>query len=65
MKSDDMTVRQAAQRLGITLKYMRELLYENRMAGARKVGRQWLIPNSAVESHLKARAEAALHSLQG
>ena len=50
-----LTVRQAAFRLGYTQKYVRDLLYEQKMPGAYKNGRVWLIPASAIESRLKNR----------
>jgi len=53
-----MTVRQAASSLGNTQKYIRDLLYEGKLAGARKAGNRWLIPAAAVEARLKARQQA-------
>ena len=50
-----LTVRQAALSLGHTQKYIRDLLYEDKLPGAKKVGRQWFIPAGAVETRLKAR----------
>lgn len=52
------TVRAAAHRMGCTLKYIYDLLYSGRLAGARKVGREWRIPEVAVESLLKARRQS-------
>lgn len=50
-----LTVRQAAERLGCTTKYVFDMLYSNLLEGARKVGRRWAIPAAAVEARLKAR----------
>lgn len=49
------TVRQAARQLGYTQKYVRDLLYEQKLPGAYKNGRVWLIPAEAVEKWLKVR----------
>ena len=53
-----LSVRKAALRLGHTQKYIRDLLYEGKIAGAKKVGRVWLIPVEAIEARLKAREQA-------
>jgi excisionase family DNA binding protein len=50
-----LTVRQAAVRLGCTLKNIYDLLYARRFAGAVKVGRTWRIPAGAVDARRKAR----------
>lgn len=55
----DLTVQQTALRLGVTLKYVRDLLYEQKLPGARKTGRVWRIPASAVEARLKVPQEQA------
>ena len=52
-KRETLTVRQTAIRLGCTLKYIFDLLYAGKLAGARKRERQWQIPVSAVEERLK------------
>jgi excisionase family DNA binding protein len=49
-----MTVREAAQRMGCTLKYVYDLLYAGKLP-SHKVGRQWRIPASAIETRLKNR----------
>lgn len=54
-----LTVRQAASSLGNTQKHVRDLLYEGKLAGAKKAGGCWLIPAAVVEARLKAREEAA------
>jgi excisionase family DNA binding protein len=51
----ELTVQQAAMRLGVTLKYVRDLLHEQKLLGAYKKDRVWKIPASAVELRLKAR----------
>lgn len=51
-----LTVREAAQRLGCTLKYVYDLLYSGRLP-AQKNGQQWRIPAESVEARLKARGE--------
>ena len=49
----ELTVQQTALRLGVTLKYVRDLLYEQKLPGARKMGRVWVIPASAIEARQK------------
>ncbi len=49
-EANELTVRQAALRMGVTLKYVRDLLYEQKLPGAHKLGRVWCIPVSAVEA---------------
>jgi hypothetical protein len=46
--------------LQFTQKYIRDLLYEGKLAGAKKVGRQWVIPAAIVEARLKARQSQGL-----
>jgi len=57
MNTEKLSVREAALRLGTTQKYVRDLLYENRFAGAEKMGRRWLIPASAVEARAASRKQ--------
>jgi excisionase family DNA binding protein len=54
-KPKAMSVRDAAKMLGCTRKYLFDLLYEGRLPGAQKIGRQWQIPIHSVEARLKAR----------
>jgi len=54
-RASELTVRQTAQLLGVTIKYVRDLLYEQRLPGARKEGRSWRIPAQTVEQRLQAR----------
>lgn len=51
-------VRQAAQELGVTTKYVYDLLYSGRLPGAAKVGRTWRIPPSQIRQRLKARKDS-------
>lgn len=51
-----LSVRETAQRLGCTLKYVYDLLYSGRLP-AQKNGQQWRIPAESVEARLKARGE--------
>jgi excisionase family DNA binding protein len=57
MKTSKLTVRQAALKLGNTQKFVRDLLYEGKLAGAEKIGKRWLIPAIAVETRIKTRKE--------
>ena len=52
---DTMTVREAAKKLGCTLKYVYDLLYAGRFKGARKVGRSWAIPEVSIKTILNKR----------
>jgi excisionase family DNA binding protein len=52
-KTKELTVQQAALRLGVTLKYVRDLLYEQKLLGAYKKGHVWVIPVSAIEARQK------------
>jgi len=53
--SANLTVQQAARQLCYTQKYVRDLLYEQRLPGAYKKGRIWWIPVSAIETQLRIR----------
>jgi hypothetical protein len=55
-KPELFTVRSAAKATGFCTKYIRDLLYEERLAGAKKMGRQWVIPAAAV-AELKRRKD--------
>lgn len=50
-----LTVRETALKLQCTQKWVRDLLYEGKLEGASKIGRQWWIPTAAVEAHLRQR----------
>ena len=54
-QSKELTVQQAALQLGVTLKYVRDLLYEQKLVGAHKEGRVWRIPAKAVEQWKQTR----------
>ena len=54
-RAKEFTVRQTAQRLGVTLKYVRDLLYEGKFPGAKKTGHKWAIPAPAVDERIKGR----------
>jgi excisionase family DNA binding protein len=49
-----MTVREAASRLGCTLKYVYDLVYGRKLK-SEKSGRRWLISIEAVEAWIAAR----------
>ena len=53
-----LNTRQTAQALGVGLRHVLTLLYEQKLPGARKVGRVWQIPASAIEARLKVREQA-------
>lgn len=55
-KSEVMTARGAAQRLGVTIKYIYDLLYTQKLA-ARKIRGQWQVSAKAVEDRLRRRGE--------
>ena len=52
---EKITVREAAQAMDCTLKYVFDLLYANKLKGARKVGRVWKIPVESIEERLRQR----------
>jgi excisionase family DNA binding protein len=47
---ETLSVRQAAKKFGYTLKYVYDLLYAQKLEGARKNGKIWQIPAAALES---------------
>jgi excisionase family DNA binding protein len=51
-----LSVRQAANQLGCTLKYIYDLLYSGRLGGE-KVGRKWRIPAEALRTKMQRRAD--------
>ena len=59
MESKLFNVRQAARQLGNTQKYVRDLLYEGKLPGAKKVGNRWVIPGDAIRARIKARELAS------
>jgi excisionase family DNA binding protein len=56
MPEREISVSEAARRLGVALTYVYSLLWAGKLK-ARKVNRQWRISADAVESRRKARAE--------
>jgi excisionase family DNA binding protein len=53
---ETVSVRQAAQRLNCTLKWVYDLLYSGRLPGQKVGGKQWRIPLSAVNERIRARS---------
>ncbi|MGA3294967.1 MAG: excisionase family DNA-binding protein [Candidatus Acidiferrales bacterium] len=53
-RTKELTVQEAALRLGVTLKYVRDLIAERKLEGARLLGKGpgkgWRIPAAAVEA---------------
>ena len=56
MQEKEMTVSEAARKLGVSLPYVYSLVWAGKLK-ARKVNRGWRISSSAVEARLKARCE--------
>jgi excisionase family DNA binding protein len=56
MTEREISVAEAARRLGVALTYVYSLLWAGKLK-ARKVSRQWRISAEAVKSRLKARGE--------
>jgi len=56
MRTDELTAAEACRRLGITLDSLYRLVYAARLP-ARKEGRCWRIPESAVAERLRKRGE--------
>jgi excisionase family DNA binding protein len=57
MTKKTLGVRQTANRLGCTMKYVYDLLYGGRLPGRKQHGK-WRIPLRAVEMRLRAREAA-------
>lgn len=53
------TVYSAARTLGVSSQWVRTLLAEGKLEGARKVDGQWVIPASALEDKLRRREVSA------
>ena len=64
MKTDWVSVKQAARWRGCTLKYVYDLLAAGRIRGARKIGRVWHLPAGGVAPANDAR-ESANHEAEG
>jgi excisionase family DNA binding protein len=56
MTQQEVSVAEAARRLGAALSYVYSLLWAGKLEG-RKVNRRWLVSSSAVEARLKGRGE--------
>jgi len=56
MEDQEVSVAEAARRLGVALSYIYSLLWAGKLKG-RKLNRQWRVSTSAVEARLKARGE--------
>ena len=56
MESENLTVPEAARRLGFTLKYVYDLLHSGRLKAEKKKGR-WKIPTEEIEARLKVRSD--------
>jgi excisionase family DNA binding protein len=52
-----LTTREAALRLGISIRRLMALLAEGRLPGAYKVGLIWQIPQAAIETRVKEKAK--------
>lgn len=53
-KNTTIGVREAAQKLNYTMKYIYDLLYTGKLHG-QKVGRQWRIPVESVDARLPSK----------
>ena len=49
-------VREAALKMGFTLKYLYDLIYSGKLEAV-KVGRKWHIPSKGIQDRLKERAK--------
>lgn len=50
-----LTVKQAAQALGVGMRHVLTLLYEGKLPGSYKLGLQWQIPEEAIKARTAAR----------
>lgn len=57
---ENMTTKQAAERLGIAQAYVRQLLLKGTLKGARW-GRDWMIPSREVERYASLRERGELN----
>ena len=53
---NELTVIEAARKLGITLDALYRLIYAGKLP-ARKEGKKWLLPTSAVEARIREKAK--------
>ena len=51
-----LTTREAALKLGISIRRLMALLAEGRLPGSYKVGLVWQIPQAAIETRIKEKA---------
>jgi len=56
-KNPNLSVRQAALALSCSQKWVRDLIYEQKLP-ARKTQGKWFIPAAAVEARIRAREQA-------
>ena len=54
-QNKELSPREAAQRLGTTLQYLYTELWADRIPGARRSGRVWVIPEAAIRERLNRR----------
>jgi excisionase family DNA binding protein len=50
MSKEFITVKEASQKRGVTIKYIYDLLANGRLPGAKKINRVWYIPADAVKA---------------
>lgn len=61
------SAKQTAQKWGVTVKRVQVLCKENRIPGAARVGRTWIIPNTAekpVDARIKSGSYVGARSLK-
>jgi excisionase family DNA binding protein len=56
MTKDEITVAEAARKLGVALTYVYSLLWAGKLEG-RKINKQWRVSAEAVEMRLRSRGE--------
>lgn len=52
----ELTARQAAQRLGVSLHFIYQLLWSGKLSG-KKTGKVWLIPEREISARLSERVK--------
>lgn len=57
------SVREAAERLGVTVRAVQKWAKENKLKGARRLGREWLIPKGAAPSDEEVQESLCNHPL--
>lgn len=63
-RTNILTAREAALKLGISLRRLMSLMAEGRLPGSYKVGLIWQIPLSAVEARIREREMFYAHRKQ-